>query len=245
MSLKVITIDFWNTIFNSANGEERTYERERVVAEEIAKLGKNVPKEVLKDAFHEAWNFFNEEWLNNQRTPTTKELVHHFWAHLQLVENHDTARLLEKAFAEGILDYPPALMPGVAEALKTLSQKYKLALISDTAFSPGSILKELMESVGIAQYFSAYSFSDETGVAKPHEFAYNKVLKELDCEPQDALHIGDIEKTDILGAKNLGMKAILYKGDKDSPMNIHAEENTQADFTAESWDEIVEILLKD
>ncbi|HYF02497.1 MAG TPA: HAD family hydrolase [Patescibacteria group bacterium] len=244
MSLKVITIDFWNTLFNSANGEERTYERERIVAEEIAKLGHELPKEVLKDGFHEAWNFFNEEWLNNQRTPTTKELVQHFWAHLQLVENDDTARLLEKAFAEGILDYPPELMPGVAEALKTLSQKYKLALISDTAFSPGSILKELMESEGIAKYFSAYSFSDETGVAKPHEFAYIKVLQELDCEPENALHIGDIEKTDILGAKSLGMKAILFKGDKESPMNIHAEESTQADFTAESWEEIGKLVSK-
>lgn len=243
MSLKVITIDFWNTLFNFENRENRTQYREQVVVRELTKLGHTIPEEVLKDAFREIWNFFNKEWLENQRTPTTKELIRHFWKYLRLAENPGVCSVLVTAFSEGTLHYPPVLLPGVERALKILSKDYTLAIISDTAFSPGSVLKRLMRNVGIERYFSAYSFSDETGVSKPHEAAFLKVLKELHCEPQNALHIGDIEKTDILGAKQLGMKAILFKGDKDSSVNISPAEKSQADLTAESWEEVVHFFM--
>src|SRR5690606_40365814 len=63
-----------------------------------------------------------------------------------------------------------------------------------------------LESVGIAGYFDIYVFSDETGVAKPHPEAFRRAYEPLGCLPSEALHIGDIERTDILGAKSAGMK---------------------------------------
>jgi putative hydrolase of the HAD superfamily len=237
--IRVITIDFWNTLFDSSNDRAREQQRESAIMEQIRLLGQDVPREKVNASLKSAWKFFDKEWLEKQRTPTTKELVHHFWEFLEMIHDEKISLLLETAFSEMILSYPPALMSGVTDALRDLSADHSLALISDTAYSPGSILQRLMDSHDVLRYFSAFSFSDETGVSKPHEKAYMHVLDALGAAPGEAVHIGDIERTDVLGAKRLGMKAILYKGDKNSPMRVHEEEGTIADYTASNWEDIV------
>ena len=115
-----------------------------------------------------------------------------------------------------------------------------LAIISDTAFSPGSVLKQLMERDGIARYFDHYIFSDETGVAKPHPDAFHKALDGLGGTPEKGVHIGDIERTDILGAKGVGMEAILYR--TPDRQHKYAEETTVADYILEEWGEIEGVI---
>jgi FMN phosphatase YigB (HAD superfamily) len=141
------------------------------------------------------------------------------------------------------LKHPPLLLPGAKEALYELSQNYYLALISDTAFSPGRVLKRVMENDGIAEYFTMLSFSDETGVSKPHARAYEVALSKTDCKPYECLHIGDIERTDIAGAKSFGMRSILFAGDPHARMNDeHKDAPTQADMRAESWEAVLALL---
>ncbi|MCL5991449.1 MAG: HAD hydrolase-like protein, partial [Bacteroidetes bacterium] len=70
------------------------------------------------------------------------------------------------------------------------------------------------------------------------------VLNSFECQPEDALHIGDIEQTDIEGAKKLGMKAIRFSGDTSFALTPEREEFTIADAEADSWEEIVKIIEK-
>jgi len=133
-------------------------------------------------------------------------------------------------------------MDGVKESLELLKSKYKLGIVSDTGFSPGTVLRKLLENNSLISYFDVFSFSDETGVAKPHPKAYLTVLDALGCKPVDALHIGDIEQTDIEGAKKLGMKSIRFNGDTSFALTPEREEFTIADAEAESWSEIVRII---
>jgi putative hydrolase of the HAD superfamily len=142
----------------------------------------------------------------------------------------------------GVLDHPPQLLPGVREALAFLAARAKLAIISDTAFSPGSILRELMVEQDIDRYFSGYVFSDETGIAKPHPEAFAAALNQLQGAPEEGVHIGDIERTDIRGARGAGMKAILYDG--GSERSKYAEDETAADAVMHHWNEIEEVLGK-
>jgi putative hydrolase of the HAD superfamily len=147
---------------------------------------------------------------------------------------------IAQVFARGVLDHPPDLLPGVREALDDLSGTRQLALISDTAFSPGAILRELMEREGIARYFDAFVFSDETGVAKPDPVAFERALAALKVEPAAAAHIGDIERTDIAGAHAAGMHAILYRNDEH--LHVMAEDETVAHVTVEHWAEVAPAL---
>jgi putative hydrolase of the HAD superfamily len=137
------------------------------------------------------------------------------------------------------LDHPPELLPGVREGLRFLAERASLALISDTASSPGIVLRELMMEQGIDHHFSTYIFSDETGVAKPHPDAFSTALTRLNATPSEAFHIGDIERTDIRGARGVGMHAVLYKG--DAVGHKYAEAETEADVVMHHWSEIEDI----
>lgn len=240
MPIKVVTIDFWNTLFDSSGGALRNAARMKALRDAIDQSGLLCEPEILERSYKAIWEYFDDHWLNHQRTPTSREMVREICRCAQIDLHDKVVEQVAEVFARGVLDHPPELLPGAREGVEFLADRAKLALISDTAFSPGSVLRELMESVGIAGYFDIYVFSDETGVAKPHPEAFRRAYEPLGCLPSEALHIGDIERTDILGAKSAGMKAMLYKG--DTIPHKYAEEHTAADMVIWHWGEIGESL---
>ena len=239
--IKALTIDFWNTLFDSANGESRNAQRRAVLLEAIRRAGNECDDVRFDEVYHGIWAFFDEHWLERQRTPTSREMIDEMLRRLEYaLEDHDIASV-EHVFSHGVLEHPPALLPGAREALASLYDRgLHLAIISDTAFSPGAVLRALMEQQGIAQYFRTFVFSDESGVAKPHPEAFRLALEHSGALPSEACHIGDIERTDIRGAKAAGMHAILFKG--DLAPSKYAEDETKADATITHWNQIVEAI---
>ena len=241
--IRAITIDFWNTLYDSSGGDGRNEDRFATILRNALRLGASIDAPSVKAAQKDAWEHFNVVWRAEQRTPSTRSMVEYFWQRLNIAADEQATDEVTRAFEEGILQHPPALLPGAKEALQELAAKHYLALISDTAFSPGRVLKRVMEQDGILQYFSAFSFSDETGVSKPHPEAYRIALAQTTAKPHECVHIGDIERTDIAGAKNYGMRAILFAGDPHGRMNDeHKDHPTAADVRAESWQHLVEML---
>lgn len=243
MKLKLITIDFWNTLFNSSNGINRNSVRQHVFAGEISKLDIKVSKEEFQNAIQQSWQFFNDIWMNQQRTPETYETIEYLWNYLKLPPNPESINIVAKSFAESIIDYPPKLMDNAFEAINQLKNEgYKIGLISDTGFTPGSILKKVMDNAGVLNLFDAFSFSDETGVSKPHAKAFTTLLDYFNITPSEALHIGDIEKTDIVGAKSLGMNAIRFSGDETAVLNKDNPKVSTADAEIHDWSEFISKL---
>ena len=235
--IKVITFDFWNTIFDSSNGRERNDVRRKSIIEAIAKIDNKLEFDI-DGLLQSAWEYFNHNWINENKTPGSLEMVKFFWNKLNLNADYSTILHIANVFEECVLYYPPCLIEGVRTAIEELSKDYKLAIISDTGFSPGRILKSLLNTESILHYFSAFSFSDETNTSKPNPTAFETVLSQFACQPQLALHIGDIERTDIVGAKLLGMKAIRFTGDEASKIYNVSYVDTQADFCSNNWGEI-------
>lgn len=242
MSIELVTIDFWNTLFDSSNDIARKNHREETVKAEIRLLGIDADDMEIERAGEECWRVFDVIWRNEHRTPTTDEMVHTVLNYLGVEHTPHLIERIAEQYAIGVLHHPPALLPHVQEVIPHLAEHYALAIISDTAFSPGSTLKKLLAHYNIEQYFSYYSFSDETGFSKPHPNAFSIILNAADCKPEQAVHCGDIERTDIIGAKKYGMKAILYKGDKEGKMSLENPETTDADAIAHSWDSVPEII---
>ena len=239
MPIKAITIDFWNTLYDSQGGEGRDQDRFTTIMRNALRLGHTLEPQTLKAAQKAGWEHFNVVWREEKRTPSTRSMVEFFWKHLAIAADTQAIDEVTVAFEEGILQHPPSLLPGALETVRFLAEHHYIALISDTAFSPGRVLKRVMEGDGIAQYFSAWSFSDETGVSKPHEQAYRTALLGSTCSARESVHIGDIERTDIVGAKSYGMRAILFAGDPHGRMNDeHKDAPSIADARAESWSEI-------
>lgn len=239
--LKVITIDFWNTLFDSVNHEGRYKYRNDIFLEETTKLGINIQESDLDNAIKESWTYFEDHWINKLRTPESSELVQVIFSHLNLPNEKSAFNRIVTSYEDSLFEYPPILIDGVKEMLPKLAEKYKLGLISDTGYSPGTHLRKLMADNDIIDYFSSFSFSNETGVSKPHEKAFHTILHELKTEPAQAMHIGDIERTDVVGANNTGMISVMFTG-VDSEFDRKNPEVSSADITINHWLELNESL---
>lgn len=244
MNNKIICVDFWNTIYDSSNGIERNKYRQRILINELDKNGISVLADDYEKAMKATWTFFENTWKNKHRTPTARECVEYFWKFTGLPFDKESVQVVTNAFEDSVLVHKPTLIPDAKVALSELSKEFKLAIISDTGFSPGTILKQLMVEDDIAKYFSAFSFSNETGYSKPNENAFKHALNLLEGNKVNSFHIGDIEHTDIIGAKELGMNAIRYTGSVTEYTSSRNPKNTLADYETDSWDDIYNYIVK-
>lgn len=183
---------------------------------------------------------FQHEWLNNHRTQTTDELVAGILHELHIPASQAEQKRLTEAFRQSLYDGPPHLAQGVREALVALSQYYRLSIISDTMFSPGEVIREFLRREELLEFFEAFAFSDEVGVSKPHRLAYETVLNHTGASARHSWHVGDLQQTDIKGAQNMGMRAILYTG-----ISTTGQIDSTAEYVCESWESVADILVSE
>lgn len=210
----IISIDFWFTMVDGRVGGERRNEIRLAALNKIAQANnKELDQTKVKEAYSYASSNFERIWLEEQRTMSTRDLVALVLEKLNLKASEDALLSLSKVYAESLWDGPPALAPGLKEALAILSADYDLGIISDTMYSPGSVLRIFLERNGILKHFKAFVFSDEVGYSKPDSRAFASIREQLNASEQEkAYHIGDLVKTDIKGANNSGYLSVQYTG---------------------------------
>ncbi|HEU4793717.1 MAG TPA: HAD-IA family hydrolase [Nitrolancea sp.] len=81
----------------------------------------------------------------------------------------------------------------------------KLGAIANTWPSMPRILMEL----GFGDYLGFWVISEAVGVEKPHPAIFEKALEIGAAKPSHAIHIGDDYARDVLGARGVGMEAVL------------------------------------
>ena len=109
-----------------------------------------------------------------------------------------------------------------------------LALIPPQAGTPAMArlveLVGLLRGRGLLPLFDHWSFSDEVGVYKPDPAIFRHALSGLgDPAPDRVAHIGDRIRTDVAGARGMGMIAVRYTGvyndDDEGPEAHHVVEH--------------------
>lgn len=213
MAIKAISFDFWNTLFTEAPGGFKLYQgtRQRLLLDALIEHG-NFTEEMLERAFVEEARSHNIIWRNEHRTLATAERLSRILTHLNVALSEDVSATIATAFEEGILQYPPVLIEGVRETLEDLAARYPIGIISDVGYSPGRVLRRVLAEAGILEMFSSLVFSDEAGRSKPHREVFERTSETLGAKPQEIIHIGDLEHTDILGGKNAGYITIRFTG---------------------------------
>ena len=239
MQIKLITIDFWNTLFNSESADIRNYNRNKVLIDTLNDMGVAINKEQFDNVLQKSWEYYSHIWIEKCRTPSSSEILDFIWNEMNLDRNEKAFEYIVDFFEKMIILFPPDFEPQAKEAIIKLSSKYKLGIVSDTGFSPGKMVDKLLIELDIKKYFSAFSYSDETGVAKPHPKSFTTILEQLNIKPNEAIHIGDIDRTDIAGAKAIGMGAIRYDGSIDDNLLYLRNNISEADFIANNWNDIV------
>jgi putative hydrolase of the HAD superfamily len=242
--IHAVTIDFWNTLFDTSNGDARKSYRDQALSHALQFVGFDWDTDRIRAAYKTAYETFEQQWFGARKTQSASESLHIMWRQLGVNMPQEKHVSVVRAFEDSILIGMPEPMPGAVDAVTRLAEDCRLAIISDTAVSPGSMLRKVMQHHGFDGLITAYVFSDETGVAKPHPDAFHTALSSLGgLRPENAVHIGDIERTDITGAKGVGMKAILFEGDAGKHSYNEGCE-TQADERTASWYDIPSIVQR-
>lgn len=215
--IKAITFDLWDTVFiddtdepkrKAAGRPTKAVERRELVKQFVNKH-QPVSQEIVNAAYNAQDAAFRKAWHDQHITWSVQERLEIVLKGLNVTLPEDEMAELVRIHEEMELEFRPNFVPGVHEAIKTLSEKYKLGVISDAIFSPGRSLKILLEDEGLLQYFSTFVFSDEVGCSKPAECVFIAAKSGLGVEFNEIVHIGDREHNDILGPEKMGMKSIL------------------------------------
>ena len=127
------------------------------------------------------------------------------------------------------------MLPGAWQMLRTLSRRARLAVISDTGFASGRAQDRLLEKDGARKFFSATIYSMDIGHAKPRPEIFAAAVETLGVPPNEILHVGDNERTDVRGALSAGFRAIRLDV-------VHNGGPSEAEFVAKNFDELAGYL---
>ena len=72
---------------------------------------------------------------------------------------------------------------------------------------------ELADSLGLKPYLDFSITSHEVGAEKPDPLIFEHALKRAKTQPQNAVHVGDQLTSDVAGALNVGISAVLLDRD--------------------------------
>jgi len=239
LKIKAISFDFWHTLFTEEPEAFRVYKHRRrsLLAEMFPQHDSRLDADLARACSIEA-QAHERIWQEEHRTLPVTERVSAILNHLEFTVSEPMLATIVERFEEGILEYPPVLIDGAREALNSLAKRYRLGIISDVGFSPGRVLKRVLADNNLLEMFDSLVFSDEAGRAKPHLEVFQRTARSLSAKPEEMVHVGDLERTDIIGAKQAGYHAIRFTG--ITPMG--EEERTVADFVTDDLTDISRLV---
>jgi putative hydrolase of the HAD superfamily len=107
--------------------------------------------------------------------------------------------------------------PDAVPALTALrGHGLRLVAVSNWDCSLGTVL----ERCGLAELLDGAISSAEAGAPKPDPAIFTAALELVGCEPAEALHVGDTREEDVVGARAVGIRALLLdRGDGDGDIS--------------------------
>ncbi len=232
MALQAVTFDFWGTLYQARFDGTSREPRTDILCRYLTQSGYTIPRERVRAALDDSFQRAGEIWLGMQRTADAPERVGWILEMLGVSLPQAALDAMTRELEESLADEALTLVPAAAETLRELAGRYHLGLISDTGMTPGRVLRQFLARDGILDLFEFCAFSDETGRAKPHPRQFLDTLERLGVWPEEAAHVGDLVVTDIVGARSVGMKAVLFTG------VTQGQDPSLADAVIASFDEL-------
>jgi HAD superfamily hydrolase (TIGR01549 family) len=231
-----LSFDFWNTLYG--NGDEP--ERHRLRVEYFHRIISNyidVNNDTIEKVFRASTEFFIFEWQHNYRTPSAQERIQYMADLLSLTLRMEDIEKISRFFGEVIFDIPPQNNSENLTIIQQLADVYPMGIISDTGYISGKYIREFLKKEGIISCFQSLIFSDEREYGKPHISVFLQTCKNLNIPCSQLIHIGDLEQTDIQGAKNSGCIGIKYTGWNNNPTV-----NSQADQIVDNYKDLAQTI---
>ena len=238
--LRALTFDYWDTLYEGGALPERVALRRTAVGALLGAYGQALPEEQLRMLYEESGREAQRWWSEEHRGYTTNDRLR--WilerAAVKPREGCEHVAAAADAVDNALLILPPAMLSGAWRMLRTLRRHFTLAVISDTGFASGRAQDRLLEKDAAREFFSATIYSMDVGHAKPRPEIFQTAVNTLGVAPQEILHVGDNERTDVRGALAAGFRAIRLDV-------VRSGGPSEAEYVARSYEELVEYLLKD
>ncbi len=206
----------------------------------LQRIGTDVPAEEFVRLYRASAIEADRWWRDEHRGYSPGDRIRWLLAQLAIERPLDCehiARAVEEV-DESLVSYPPALLPGAANGIRALASRFKLAIVSDTGFASGQAQNKLLQQDNLLQYFPATIYSMDVGHSKPRPEPFRRALEELGVDAGDAIHVGDIERTDVAGALAVGMRAIRLD-------LVRPGGSSDAEYVATSYGDLLKYLLTD
>jgi putative hydrolase of the HAD superfamily len=130
------------------------------------------------------------------------------------------------------------MLHGAQQTLVALrARDVRTALICDTGLTPGRVVREHLDRLGLLHHLEVLVFSDEVGVPKPNAKGFRAALDFLGAEAKRCVHVGDIKRTDVAGGRDVGMQTVRITESHDDESDL-----AEADEVVEGHAELRAVL---
>ncbi len=230
-----VTFDFWNTIARVPPATMSALRREAVAAA-CAECGIAVGEERLEAVLTEVSSSYESSWQAGTHFHPSEGAA---MLAAALGAEGESSELVAEAFLGAGREADLELSPHIAETLATLDGRgLPIGIVCDVGFTGGELLRGFLEREGVLRHFSGWAFSDEVGHYKPAAPIFEAALDSLGAEPGEAMHVGDLRRTDVAGAAAIGMRTVRYRALHDDDAAGHPE----AEFVLDSHRELPDLL---
>lgn len=207
--IRLVTIDCWDTILRNGDVWDALFID--VALKTFRVECPNITRQTVKEAFSSEDSDFSRILANDMTTPVLRTRLMRLasYAHVRLSD--PTLHQLQKTLEEAILRPPPEVIPGARKFLERVKKRpLKVGLICNTGWFSAHAVDTALQRCDVARFFDFFAYSDMVGSAKPSPRIFEFALSSAECRPEEAIHIGDKFRTDIVGALNAGLGAIHF-----------------------------------
>jgi putative hydrolase of the HAD superfamily len=184
-----------------------------------AELARSVLLDLTPDDLAHAYAQVEEEV--DRETPGSEpdfeQRVVRYWSRILSVASGRTvgegtgARFVEARRATE-REHPLPLYSDVRRCLDRLTgERRRLGVVSNS--SSEARVRRILDQAGILGYFEKVVSSGSEGVRKPDPEIFRRAVARLEVRPDEALYVGNLPRTDALGARNAGLHSVWLHRD--------------------------------
>jgi putative hydrolase of the HAD superfamily len=214
--LKAIAFDLWETLITDTPELSRQQERLRLsrMEEILTAGGHGALADRIEHAYRALWQRCQALSGSADRDVSCRTQIEHFFEALGLDHAHIDERTLadlEHAYAHAALEILPATVPGAREMLEAIRERgFGVGLISNTGRTPGSVLRGILDQLGLGSMIDVMVFSNEHGHCKPTPSIFEELRRGLNVQFEELVFVGDNLYADVHGAQRCGMRAVHF-----------------------------------
>jgi len=235
MRYKDLFIDFDDTLYDTHGNAEIAL---RETFDEFRLERYFADPQVFYDAY---WLANIDLWTRYSKDEITRDylIVERFRRPLSKGQDLEVSEALCLELNDRFLDYcssKPGVIDGAHELMDYLKGRgYRMHMTSNGFHE---VQYKKLAACGLRDYFDTIVLSEDAGANKPSPAFFDYAMKTSGAERQSTLMIGDNLQTDILGALNAGLDALLF-----NRWNVDTNNVTQAPtFVVRSLRDIMNIL---